>query len=607
MKFDKELVLKHKFWALLAVSLPLIFGAIFLLTTSVSGDIIKTRTDIEKKIKDFSQTNIEIKTPAEIAEVRRIADMEDAKKKVVHAKAFQKQEPLFMWPERVESEFNFRNGLFAQKITIKKGDAAGETPKDEERLVHGTIERVTANVLEVLGTDKKTKYSFFRTTRVLNGNAVEGDDPVKEVTFPEIRNYVKSRVSVAFHRGKYFNEPLTDSEQDTYKLLNVYLSQIDPILAQVQPMDERGEGVVQLKGWTYKKGELPPGKPAQRFLTYLDQGWVNAQGDISEEAWLAQEDLWIQQELYRLVRLANDYVSRFKGEGGADKNKSYTFKNPFWEIGVKWPGGNKLLLSLKNLQNRRQKLDLSFLVRLHPTQEPEKVLIGGEPLGPVGTKEATRELSYDLKEGPSRKGVYGLDQVLTWETAAVKRIDQITIGSLSPEEIALGHRMFPEGQQLLKKADPSAAPANAPPTPFPGRGGLLGGPAGAGGANDLSPNGLIKNRYLEGAVTAQSRRIPVALALIVDQDHIDRVQTAFSNSNLRFLTTQVLLNRYPGSLRPQIVSDTDPAGGVGPGPVRPVFPPFAGPRGPLGPVSTRAGRRYQQPRPEATIWKPILR
>ena len=44
--------------------------------------------------------------------------------------------------------------------------------------------------------------------------------------------------------------------------------------------------------------------------------------------------------------------------------------------------------------------------------------------------------------------------------------------------------------------------------------------------------------------------IPVAVVLIVDQDHVDRVLNSFNNSKLRFLETQVLLNYYSGSLQP---------------------------------------------------------
>src|SRR5205085_5878375 len=91
-----------------------------------------------------------------------------------------------------------------------------------------------------------------------------------------------------------------------------------------------------------------------------------------------------------------------------------------------------------------------------------------------------------------------------------------------------------------------------------------------GDGNILTKHSLIRNRYWE--FTRESRRSPVSLALIVDQDHIHRVQTAFANSKLRFLTTQVLLNRYTSSLRPQLpVVDTRT--GFGPSGRGPFFQP----------------------------------
>lgn len=87
----------------------------------------------------------------------------------------------------------------------------------------------------------------------------------------------------------------------------------------------------------------------------------------------------------------------------------------------------------------------------------------------------------------------------------------------------------------------------------------------------------------------QLRRLPVAISLIVDQDHVDRVQTAFTNSKLRFLMTQALLNRYPLSVAPPLVKDAGFGPGVGgpEGPMVPFFPPpgvMPGPMGPMGPV-----------------------
>ena len=72
MKFDKEIVLKHKFWFLLVVSLPLSIGAIFLLVTTVSGDINRNREKIEKELannqKQLANNQFLAKAPEKVVE-----------------------------------------------------------------------------------------------------------------------------------------------------------------------------------------------------------------------------------------------------------------------------------------------------------------------------------------------------------------------------------------------------------------------------------------------------------------------------------------------------------------------------------------------------------
>jgi len=69
---------------------------------------------------------------------------------------------------------------------------------------------------------------------------VEADD--KTVPYESLK--INDKVTVKFNKGKYFNEPLTAEEKSVY--VKSSLSQIDPLLAQVEPMNEKGEGVVQL-------------------------------------------------------------------------------------------------------------------------------------------------------------------------------------------------------------------------------------------------------------------------------------------------------------------------------------------------------------------------
>lgn len=579
MKFDKELLLKHKFWIVLGLAIPSSLAALFLLTSTVGGQIAASRKKLEdarKKIETAPSV-----TRGEIESEALKAKLEKAKESVAWALAYKEQAALFRWPDEVEQGFDFMNGLFAYEIKVDraKEDAKEAKPEDkaEEKKepsdedpnpLEGVVEEAGAgpDVRVVKGTNGK-KYTIRRTQ---NLKIVSDDKDIRN--FPDIR--VGDKVTVSYNKGKYFmHDALTDSEQAVYVKIGVYHSQIDPILRQVDPMRPDGKGVVQLKGWLYEPGKRPPGNA--HFFTYLENGWVNINQDLSEEAWLAQEDLWIQKEIYRLIRLANDEVSKFgpakayDDESGKDPKrapapgKTYSVKNPYWQLDLKWDGAKKLNLTLKNRLNRRQKVDdLKLRIRFHKKFEPEVIRIDGKPVQPANTKDDTITREITLPEGV-RTGIYGVEQALTWETAAVKRVDHVSVGVNDSSEIAHSHRTFPEGTRPYKaeeKADgaPAPGPPGMPPMPVPG------GPKGLDkGEAHRTQHGLLKKRYVE--VTTEARRVPVAVVLIVDQDHIDRVETAFENSKLRFLLTQVLVNRYGGSLRPMLAGDDTKLDKFGPG------------------------------------------
>jgi hypothetical protein len=110
----------------------------------------------------------------------------------------------------------------------------------------------------------------------------------------------------------------------------------------------------------------------------------------------------------------------------------------------------------------------------------------------------------------------------------------------------------------------------------PGGGGFGG--LGAGGGKEDSKktkNGLSADRYAEDP-KPELRRVPFGISLIVGQEHIDRVLYAFSKSRLRILMTQVIINRYPHSVRPSGVEQQAGGGRVNPGGASGGVPSFLG-------------------------------
>jgi hypothetical protein len=260
------------------------------------------------------------------------------------------------------------------------------------------------------------------------------------------------------------------------------------------------------------------------------------------------------------------------------------FRNPYWLMELELLGGNKVKVKLTNQLTRPQSLDVYFRAQFQPGGPMVELgPFSAEPRSPAGTPKASHEQELTLTGAYAPKGVYAVRQVLTWETAAVKRIDQIAIGTAGGDEWALPHRLAHKKlvsflkKEEEKKEEPAAAVAGSDSgagTPM-GSGSMK--PGGLGGMEQMAvprtKNGLVAERYLEK--TEQARRVPVALALIVDQLHVSRVQTAFANSPMRFLTTQVILHRYPNSVRPpetlQVAGGKegdpgDPMSGAVPGP-----------------------------------------
>src|SRR5262249_12347624 len=122
-------------------------------------------------------------------------------------------------------------------------------------------------------------------------------------------------------------------------------------------------------------------------------------------------------------------------------------------------------------------------------------------------------------------------------------------------------------------------------------------------------SGLFRDRYVHVTERGQVRRMPVALAVTVEQAHIPNVLAAFSNSPLRMQVTQVHMVhvrsdmlRPPaeggapgvpggpddGGLPPKPGFPRSPRGeggtpdDLGPGVARPGFPALGGPPGTSG-------------------------
>lgn len=543
MKFDKDQLMKHRFWIMISVAGILILLGIFYLQFAVEADTTKLKGPLGAKTSaDHNRKTID-------AHQEYVIKGKDSESKV-WAEAYNVQKDIFRWGPKFEREFPFHDGLFATQVKLDKlPESVKDWPKDNKETMpytmHGVLTHVAPEFFEIKDSSDKT-VRFYRTVSCSQVEVV----PDGSVAFPQMFRHTGKLAIVTYQQGKYFADVLTTTEQRAFA--ENYANEVLEVLKMVDPLDEKGNGVVQLKDWLYKP-ELPATEAP--FVRFVPE-WNFQKLDISKEAWIAQEDLWIQHEIYRLIAATNDSVGKYERvKTDPKKTDVHTFRNTTFEINLKLDAKKELQFEIKNRTQRRQRLDIRFRVKMNKGLQPEIITISGNPLMPAGTKNDT--LVQTIPAGESlRTEIVSVEQVLAWDTAAVKRIDYISIGSNDGASISHSHRTFPEGLKPLDSKD--AEVAQKPDDKMVGKdqpykfekGGTIGG---AGGNKKVLDHKLWTDRYME--VTEQSRRVPVAIALIIDQEHVDRVLTQFNNSKLRFLLTQVMINQYTGNLQPQLMED----------------------------------------------------
>lgn len=293
------------------------------------------------------------------------------------------------------------------------------------------------------------------------------------------------------------------SEESREKFASdLYYPQLADIERLPQPEGSREE-VVQFKGgW-------------QNVLTLVS---FRSQQPESEEIWLAQEDLWLQKELLRLVRDANELAGTLKPVPpltAEEKKADGTFANPVWRMSVKVssvPG--KILLDgkLTNVSPRREMLGVHFRVHFPGGLTPEEIAVEGEPLLPGESIKFQNTLKV-LPEHVER-----VTQLFNWRTAPIKRIDALVLGA----------RSSPIAEQGLRK----------PPEMV--------------GDQTKTASGVVRDRYLE--VQGPVRRVPFGLGLVIEEPYLQDVLSAFANSRLRVVVTQTSWQHFRDFIRPPVKS-----------------------------------------------------
>ena len=342
-----------------------------------------------------------------------------------------------------------------------------------------------------------------------------------------------------------------------------------------------------------------------------------------------------------------------------DQKREALFRNRTWALNlklVKEGAGQRLTGTLTNLSDRLQLMGAGDMMVLKvwftdsAAEQPTYLRIGGAYVRGKGAtrKEGGADVpdnvhpilpleEHVLPAGKAADEIVRVEQVFDTRTVPVKRIDALVLGK-TDSRLGSGVVLAPPGAGFVQEktaeapADAGVAggpppmggmpgvssvagpPGAAPPRPMgggPGPGGTSGQGSTAGLASGGGPIAAVidgnRRRYLPDGVTAQVRRMPVGIVVVVDQAYIQDVLLAFANSPLRFQITQVTWTRFRGPLAGiggsggsggtadgvdyggglnNITGAGDPDGGrPKPGPGGP--PPAAG--GPMGPGAPPRG------------------
>jgi hypothetical protein len=316
------------------------------------------------------------------------------------------------------------------------------------------------------------------------------------------------------------------------------------------------------------------------------QKWDEQRRPTHEEVLLAQEDFWVRREMLNMVRMALEGVREMKEVKGdkrlpkrdpKDKKtpvRRRIFRNAYWELDLHFKDGKgtRWVISdestIKNISADGKTLPLVDLstgggLPFAVTQADGSGSIvtwriTGEPVQP----NQTRKLKEFNPAGVDLKKPILIHQYLFWEISPVRRIDVLALGTHSHRTVTAGLKASEELKKLDAAPDGGegapgeggAAPGGGSPgegaTPQPGMmpgAGMPGaGGAGAGGAkrDDVTRiNGISRRRYMH--VTPQTRHLPIAMRLVVDEAHIHDVLSAVSNNRMRVQITQVVTHHIP--------------------------------------------------------------
>jgi hypothetical protein len=457
--------------------------------------------------------------------------------------------------------------------------------------------------IEVLGTKRTDlwKDNWERqiglTTKNVGGKEVLVQDPSRNLMrWPNSPNKLLARFN---YNANYFTDknqlkfgeriPDELGEYDEFKKSEVYLAEFsNPYLKDAAREPEKRTGMADRIYPTAFAGGW------QGVLRHV-KAW-DERKPTSEQLWLALEDIWVQRAMLDAIKSVNDQIGAFvRLPRPEDTNLDRTFGSRVWFLQLKvapraMDGRQVITGTLRNMTDRLQLLGTGNMMVLNvwlssaPGATPIQFKIGGEFVPGGGVHPIVPSDDHVLPLGTTVEEIVKVEQVFDLRTVPIRRIERLALGYKDSRysAVALKMPLFPAFEKEEKAA--AAGASGGADSTFGGSGG--GAPPGTGGgpppgSSSKAPPGVIgsagagigggsgssaaaggpsegggdvatvldgnRKRYLD-PVTAQVRRMPVAITVVVDQAYMQDVLLAYANLPMRFQTTQMHWQRFRGNL-----------------------------------------------------------
>jgi hypothetical protein len=544
VKFDKEALIKHHFWILSGVFVLLALIPMCLLGMGVSDSVTKA----QKSLDDTKKSVAGVKSPKNQSWVdakKRADDIVKKRRDVVWDQAWKTQEMMMTWPEQLLprwSKYKYMGEPIEQFEEKEWVEDYSEQLGDIPRIIQPVNDYNGDGSVQFKGGSLE---GLFQLQRKFDNRPVTTED----IWLAQEDFWVKRELALIIREA---NDAVARFKEVTPQPAQ------EKTAAKPAPAADKTAKDGQPPAVVARSPDPVVARSPDRATDGHGQETVPQQGGTAKDAQPAA------------AKEAKPAPAKPAAPPSDPNHK--IFRNPYWELDLTLARSNRGKYSVRgtiqNIGKKKEPLGIDFMVFLDDIGSAGVLLPANMLPLAVGQKETLPEVQ--VSDAATVKGLYGVEQVLTWRTAPVKRVDELALNHNSSRT---AHKALIKPRWIKDEAPPTEGQPSGGQDPTglaPGgdtqqkmRGSgmnmqkmMLGGNMAGGGQAGLSKNGLVLNRYTDA--NDQVRHMPVGMVVIVEEDHIPEFLAAVANSKLRIETQQMHWHHIREKIKPDVKESSGP-------------------------------------------------